>query len=160
LVAVSWSSNLRKGFSTLAAVSRISIVELRFIGHWPSEIIPENVILLGPKPSEQVAEILRQSNAMIHAAENEPCSNAIIEALACGLPVLYRDSGGNRELAREYGIALTDELEDNLSELMVHYYDLRDKLRQDHSKFLIDYVVKAYLAAFEEAMQMVGKRGK
>jgi glycosyltransferase involved in cell wall biosynthesis len=160
LAAVSWSPNLRKGFSTLAEISNILNVELSFIGHWPPEIAPNKTILLGVKNSTEIAEILRQSDAFIHASENENCSNAILEALACGLPVLYKDSGGNRELAKDYGIPLTKELENNLSDLMINYHDYRQKLLVDRSKFLIEDIARRYLDVFEDAIQMVKKYEK
>jgi glycosyltransferase involved in cell wall biosynthesis len=160
LIAVSWSPNLRKGFTSLAAISCLPKVELKFIGQWPKEVNPQNTILLGKKTSSEIAEILRQSDVFIHAAENEPCSNAILEALACGLPIIYRDSGGNSELAKEYGIPLSNELENNLSELMVHYYDFRKKLLEERSKFLIEHIARVYLGAFEDAIQIVETHGK
>ena len=151
LSAVSWSPNLRKGFSTLAEISNLPNVELSFIGHWPPEIAPNKTILLGVKNSSEIAEILRQSDAFIHASENENCSNAILEALACAIPVLYKDSGGNRELANDYGIALTNYWDENISQLFDSFDDLQEKLRQDHPKFLINHAAEAYLKAFEEA---------
>ena len=38
LVAVSWSSNPRKGFATIADVSRLPGVEVTFVGNWCPEI--------------------------------------------------------------------------------------------------------------------------
>ena len=35
---------------------------------------------------------------------DDPCSNALLEALACGLPAAYRDSGGHPELVGEGGL--------------------------------------------------------
>jgi glycosyltransferase involved in cell wall biosynthesis len=39
---------------------------------------------------------------------NEPCSNALLEALACGLPALYRRSGSHEELVGEAGRGFDD----------------------------------------------------
>ncbi len=86
LVAVSWSPNRRKGFDTLADVSRLPGVELTFVGNWCPEVDPANVKLAGVRDSAGVSEILRSSHAMVHAAWEEPCSNAIVEAMASGLP--------------------------------------------------------------------------
>jgi glycosyltransferase involved in cell wall biosynthesis len=48
-----------------------------------------------------VREALGCLDAYVHfSREREGCSNAILEAMACGLPVIATDVGGNRELIR------------------------------------------------------------
>lgn len=157
LVGASWSQNPRKGFATLAEFSRIPNVEIRFVGRWCPSIDSANVNCLGPKSSSEVAELMRHSDAMVHAAINEPCSNAILEGLACGLPVLYRDSGGNRELAGDYGMAISDNLADDIQRLRLQYDDLRQKVLKNRWRFLIDHVAPRYLEAFEYARESQGR---
>ena len=152
LVAVSWSSNIRKGFPVLAEISRLPDVELTFVGRWCPEVDPANVKLAGVLESSGVGDILRSSHAMIHAAFEEPCSNAIVEAMACGLPIVYRDSGGNRELAEEYGIALSDDLRRDVDNLRQRYQFLRDKVLTDRSRFLINRAASEYLSLFRRAI--------
>jgi len=154
LISVSWSPNPRKGFSVLAEASQIHGVEVQFAGRWCETIDPLNVKLLGEKTSKELAELMRNSDAMIHAAKNEPCSNAILEGLACGLPILYLDSGGNRELAGEYGIAISENLRDSVDLLINNLTFLRDKVIASHDNFLIDPVAKQYLTAFECALEL------
>lgn len=151
LIASSWSPNPRKGFRTLAELSRIRNVEVRFAGRWPEEIDAQRVVMLGAKSSPDLAEALRAADAMVHAAENEPCSNAILEGLACGLPVLYLDSGGNRELAGMFGVAIGGDLKASVQELRTHYVELREKTESANDRFLIDEVAQRYVAAFELA---------
>jgi glycosyltransferase involved in cell wall biosynthesis len=35
---------------------------------------------------------------------NDPCSNALVEALACGLPAVFAASGGHSDLVGEAGL--------------------------------------------------------
>ena len=152
LVAVSWSSNPRKGFATLADVSRLPGVELTFVGNWGADIPSAKVKLIGTLWFKELAEVLRSSHAMIHAAWNEACSNAIVEAMACGLPVIYRDSGGNRELAGEYGVPLTEDLPSVLDNLTQQYPRLHQKVLRDRPTFLISRAAKEYLSIFRHAI--------
>ena len=152
IVGVSWSSNPRKGFATLAEASLLPGVEVTFVGNWCPDIPPANVKLTGTLRSEDLAEILRSSHVMLHAAWEEPCSNAIVEAMACGLPVIYRNSGGNRELAREYGVALTEDLSDTLDNLRNQYVDLRHKVLSNRDRFLISRAAGEYISIFQYAI--------
>ena len=152
LVAVSWSANIRKGFPALADISRLPGVELTFVGRWCPEVDPADVKLAGVRDSRGVADILRFSHAMVHAAYEEPCSNAIVEAMACGLPVVYRDSGGNRELAEEYGVALSDDYRADIDSLRQRYSALREKVLTDRPRFLISRAAKEYLSLFRQAI--------
>jgi len=151
-VASSWSSNPRKGFTTFAELSRIAGVSVDFVGRWPRNIDPAKVNILGPRTSTDVAAILQDADAMVHAAENEPCSNAIVEALASGLPILYRDSGGNRELAEKYGVELSNDLSTDVAALRERYSVLQDRVLTDQHNFSIIHVAKHYVSAFECAL--------
>jgi glycosyltransferase involved in cell wall biosynthesis len=155
LAASSWSSNPRKGFKTLAQVSKLPNVKINFLGRWPDSIPSENVVLLGPKPSEGVAEVLREADGMIHAAENEPCSNAVLEGLACGLPILYLDSGGTRELAGNFGVPITNDLLQDVTRFRESITTFRQRLLDHRDDFLIGGASDKYLAAFEEAKSTI-----
>jgi len=52
----------------------------------------------GSVPREQIIEIDRSAHLLFSADLNAACPNSVIEALACGLPVLAFDTGALKEL--------------------------------------------------------------
>jgi glycosyltransferase involved in cell wall biosynthesis len=58
------------------------------------------VQFLGVVPREQIPDIIRSSHLLFSAEFNPPCPNSVIEALACGLPVIGFDTGSLRELVQ------------------------------------------------------------
>jgi len=56
----------------------------------------EEVTLLGS--TSEVAQYLAISDIFIHSSKGEGCSNAILEAMAAGLPVIATDTGGTSEV--------------------------------------------------------------
>ena len=109
LIASSWSSNMRKGFDIYKHLDQHldwTRYAMTFVGNSP---IPfRNINILPPVPSAELAQLLRQHHLYITASKNDPCSNALLEALACGLPAIVRNSGGHPELVANSGILFND----------------------------------------------------
>jgi glycosyltransferase involved in cell wall biosynthesis len=120
VITSSWSDNPRKGADILEWLDRnlgFDAFELTFAGRTQSTF--ERIHVLGPLPSQPLAELLRRQDLYLAPSRDDPCSNALLEALACGLPAAYLLSGGHPELVGEGGIGFDrpEELPDVLARL-------------------------------------------
>lgn len=105
VIASSWSDNPRKGAETLVWLDRNldpDRFELTFAGRPPAAF--ERFRVVGALDSRPLADLLRSQDVYVAPSHDDPCSNALLEALACGLPAVYRESGGHPELVGEAGL--------------------------------------------------------
>jgi len=110
LITSAWSPNRLKGGPLLKWLDRHldwDRFEYTFVGRTHETF--ENIRHVPAVSSRRLAALLRQHDIFISASMNEPCSNALLEAMACGCPALYRDTGGNATLVGFAGLAFTDE---------------------------------------------------
>ena len=98
-------SGLRWGVELAEKLSKVFPIELLVVGRVDEvrkkEILSKakaDVKFLGVVPREEIPEIDRSAHLYFSAEVNPPCPNAVIEALACGLPVLGFDTGSLSEL--------------------------------------------------------------
>ena len=60
--------------------------------------IDDRVELVGPYSQADAPALLRRGDLLLHTKYNDPCPGVVIEAMSCGLPVVYSASGGVPEL--------------------------------------------------------------
>ena len=128
LIGVSWSDNPGKGGDVFAWLDEhldAERYELTFVGRSPASF--RRIRVRGPLPSRELAEELRAHDLYLAPSRNDPCSNALLEALACGLPAAFRASGGHPELAGEAGLPFVsaEELPEVLDRLVFELEERR-----------------------------------
>jgi glycosyltransferase involved in cell wall biosynthesis len=109
VITTSWSDNPRKGADVLRWLDRnldFDRYEVTFAGNTQSTF--ERIRVIGPLASAPLADLLRTQDVFLAASRDDPCSNALLEGLACGLPAAFLRSGGHPELVGEAGIGFGD----------------------------------------------------
>ena len=132
VVATSWSDNPRKGADLLAWLDRHADherFELTFVGRTQARL--ERTRVVGPVDSHALADVLRRSDLYLATSRDDPCSNALLEALACGLPAAFLASGGHPELVGEAGLPFgsPEELPGVLDRLVKELEERRSAIR-------------------------------
>lgn len=109
LIAAAWSDHPNKGFdiyTTLDSQLDWSRFSMTFVGQSPVQF--KNITMCEPVTSRELGDLFRQHDIFVTASKHDPCSNALLEAMACGLPAVVRSSGGHPELIGRGGEKFTD----------------------------------------------------
>ncbi len=124
LISTSWSDNPRKGGPVYRWIEKNldwGRYDYTFVGNVSEKF--EHINHVPPVPSEELADMLRDHDIYITGSKNDPCSNALIEALSCGLPAIYYKDGGHPELVSAGGLPFRteDEILEQLDRLTDNY---------------------------------------
>lgn len=149
LIATAWSDNPRKGGPLLSWLDQNlnhSKFELTFVGRTRETFKGAKVI--ESVPSETLAEILRQNDIYIAPSLDDPCSNALVEALTCGLPAVYKLSGGHPELVEKGGEGFNDESDvlEAIDKVANDYSNYQSKISNPTISETADKYMKVFLS--------------
>ena len=148
LIAASWSSNLNKGapvYQWLDEHLDWERFEFTFVGQSP--IAFKNIKMIPPVDSYKLAGLLREHDIYLTASRNDPCSNSLIEALVCGLPAIYLQSGGHPEIVKQAGAGF--EAAEQIPELLNQVVDGYESFQSRISLPSIEDVSEQYLKTLE-----------
>jgi glycosyltransferase involved in cell wall biosynthesis len=145
VIASSWSDNPRKGAESLVWLDRNldpDRFELTFAGRPP--VVFERFRVVGALDSSALSRLLRTQDLCVAPSHDDPCSNALLEALACGLPAAYRESGGHPELVGDGGLPF--RADEELGAVLERLVDELEMRRAAISTTSISSVADRYLA--------------
>ena len=132
LIGTSWSNNWRKGFRFYQWMDNnldFTNYRMTFIGNSPIKY--KNIRSIPPLRSDALAEELKKNDIYIAASHNDPCSNALIEAMHCGLPSIALNEGGHPEIIGDAGelFSRPDEIPKLLTSIAHNYQTYQSKIR-------------------------------
>lgn len=144
LISTSWSKNLNKGFKLYEYLDEnldTTKYEMTYIGNTPIGF--KNIKLLAPLESAALALNLKAHDIFITASRHDPCSNALIEAMHCGLPAIALNSGGHPEIVKDGGELFTGESDiiEKIEKVSANYKEYQGKISLPE----IDLVAENYL---------------
>ena len=139
---------------------------------WAREAGLESVVeFSGPYSQAEAPALFQQSHVLIHAKVQDPCPRLVVEAMACGLPVVYSATGGVPELVGSeagVGITGTEDFEvmhppaaEAVAEAILNLLMNRGKLaRQARERALRLFSAEAWVKAHARIFQSLVPRGE
>lgn len=159
LVTHHWGTNPNKGFSVYQKIDQIldkynekPFFTFKFIGNLPKNVNFKNIEVLEPVKHNEIGDILKNHHLYITASLFEPSGNHHIEAMQCGLPVLYINSGGTTEYCKDFGIEYNEANLEEKIRYAKENYDLYFNKLIDH-QYNSETMCKNYLELFTECVK-------
>ena len=136
IIAYTGNYNVSKGVMRLvAAAQTIQNIKLVLIGGGKLKPESDNIIFKGFLPHDEVPLMLSACDIFVLPTLNEGCSNAIIEAMACGLPIVSSDRPFNDDILNSgNAILINPEIVEEIRSailMLVESESLRKKLSQN-----------------------------
>lgn len=98
----SWSSRNRKGLDVVLGVaSRIPEAAFELVGIPPDPSYPPNCHAIGRVPNDALPQRLQGADLFLFPTRSEGTPVAVMEAMACGVPVLVSPVGGVPDLIKD-----------------------------------------------------------
>ena len=154
IVTHHWSDNPMKGFDLYSmlgnSLDENSSFSFTFIGRTPRDFDPGFAKCIDPMDAETLSRELPKHDIYLTASMLEAGPSHVLEAMACGLPVVYRIGGGGLdEYCNDIGIPYKSE-NDLPSAMMdcVDNYEYYKRKTLSYDRVIDDSVLK-YVEAIE-----------
>lgn len=132
-----WSNHENKGFDIYKQIDDLmndekwkDKIEFTYIGNMNRNFNFQNSNVYAPIDGIELASLIKEHHVYITASINEPSGNHHIEAAQCGLPIIYRNSGGIPEYCESYGVELSANIEETIKYTIDNYENLINKVSE------------------------------
>jgi glycosyltransferase involved in cell wall biosynthesis len=121
--------------------------------------LADAVQFAGYQPHDKMAAFYRSAHMFVLPSRHEGMSNAMLEAMACGLPVVVTNTGGTAELVKDNGIVVSPDDPIQLATAILTLLD--DENRRRHAaqasrtiarKFGWQSCARRYIETYREAV--------
>jgi glycosyltransferase involved in cell wall biosynthesis len=136
IVTHHWSSHENKGFIDYKRIDNLlekeywnSKLEFTYIGNLNKNFVFKNIKCITPLSGVDLAKEIKNHHFYFTGSLNEPSGNHHIEAAQCGLPIIYKDSGGLPEYCNGFGIKYIDNIEQAFDEALKNYEKYYKKIK-------------------------------
>lgn len=121
-------------------------------------VIPSNVSVVGCVSAEKVQNYLKQADVFLFPSLSEGFSNAMLEAMSTGLPIVASDVGANSEMIEDKGgIILRENTGRAIYKAILEMNDIKKRSAMSlwnkwkiQNSYAIDLVMKQYFSLYEQ----------
>jgi glycosyltransferase involved in cell wall biosynthesis len=148
--SANWSNNKNKGYEAIAMFSELKGVDSFFCGNWPSDIDKKNVNVFPPLSQEELSKEYKKYDIFLHPSKYDQSPNVCLEAISCGLPIIYHETSGIKEVAGVCGIEIDElDLENTLESIKKEYKDLILIIKNKRKYYSIERSASEYINIFK-----------
>jgi glycosyltransferase involved in cell wall biosynthesis len=156
--SANWSNNLNKGYETIARFSNLEGVELTFCGNWPTSVNKEKVKVTPALPQEELSKEYLKHDVFLHPSKYDQSPNVCLEAISCGLPIIFHNTSGIKEVAGECGIEVNEKNLNETYQNIINQYDSLVKIIvKNREYYSISRAAEEYINIFKKILDRKNK---
>lgn len=135
--ATNWNRKEKRLSEIIKFAEIVPNVNIMLIGTCESNV-PVNVKKMGyiEEPLE-LSSLLNLSHGFLNLSYRDAATKTIPQAICCGLPVLFSNSGGVAELVGDYGVEIKDDLSLDILDYIPELSE--DEIKKSYLKYVDEF---------------------